>query len=199
MKTVRRVLPGGSAGNEHLTAVVAAVLVVLLAVEGATLLGIESLLTVHVFVGVLLIPLVGVKLASTGWRMARYYLGGEEYVRRGPPHVLLRTVVAPVVVLSTITLFATGVLLLGLGETGGPLLALHQASFVVWLGATGVHVLAHLAKLPRALRTRVPGAALRGALVVCALVTGMALATATLPAADHLQDRVTAGVGIDAA
>lgn len=31
--------------------------------------------------------------------MARYYLGGEEYVRRRPPHVLLRTVVAPVVVL----------------------------------------------------------------------------------------------------
>jgi hypothetical protein len=67
VETVRRRLPGGSAGNEHLTAVVAAILVVLLAVEGATLFGIESLLTVHVFVGVLLVPVVGVKLASTGW------------------------------------------------------------------------------------------------------------------------------------
>lgn len=199
METVRRLLPGASAGNEHLTAVVAAILVVLLAVEGATLLGIESLLTVHVFVGVLLIPVIGLKLASTGWRMARYYLGGEEYVRRGPPHVLLRAVVAPLVVVSTITLFATGLLLLGLGETAGLLLALHQASFVVWLGATGVHVLAHLAKLPRLLRARAPGAALRGAIVACALVAGVSLATATLPAADHLQDRVTARVGIDRA
>ena len=199
METVRRLLPGASAGNEHLTAVVAAILVVLLAVEGATLLGIESLLTVHVFVGVLLIPVIGLKLASTGWRMARYYLGGEEYVRRGPPHVLLRAVVAPLVVVSTITLFATGLLLLGLGETAGPLLALHHASFVVWLGATGVHVLAHLAKLPRLLRARAPGAALRGAIVACALVAGVSLATATLPAADHLQDRVTARVGIDRA
>jgi hypothetical protein len=199
METVRRLLPGGSAGNEHLTAVVAAVLVVLLAVEGATLLGIESLLTVHAFVGVLLIPVIGLKLASTGWRMARYYLGGEEYVRRGPPHVLLRAVVAPLVIISTITLFATGLLLLGLGETAGPLLALHQASFAVWLGATGVHVLAHLAKLPRLLRARAPGAALRGAIVACTLVAGASLATATLPAADHLQDRVTARVGIDRA
>jgi hypothetical protein len=197
VETLRRRLPGGSAGNEHLTAVVAAILVVLLAVEGATLLGIESLLTVHVFVGVLLVPVVGLKLASTGWRMARYYLGGEEYVRRGPPHGLLRTVVAPFVVLSTVTLLATGLLLLGLGETAGPLLALHQASFAVWLGATGVHVLAHLAKLPRLLRARAPGAALRGAVVACTLVAGVSLATVTLPAADHLQNRVTAHVGID--
>ena len=37
-------LSGGGAGNEHLTAVVAAVLIVLLAIEGATLLRIGSLL-----------------------------------------------------------------------------------------------------------------------------------------------------------
>jgi hypothetical protein len=48
-------LPGGSAGNEQLTAAVALVLLVLLAVEGATLLRLGSLLTVHAFVGMLLI------------------------------------------------------------------------------------------------------------------------------------------------
>ena len=84
-------LAGGSRGNEHLTAVVAAVLLVLLFVEGATLLKIGSLLTVHAFVGLLLIPIVALKLGSTGWRMLRYYLGSEEYVDRGPPHVVLRT------------------------------------------------------------------------------------------------------------
>ena len=93
--TIKRLLPGGSAGNQQLTAVVAAILLLLLAIEGATLLQLGSLLTVHAFVGMLLIPLVGLKLASTGWRMLRYYLGGEEYVERGPPHVMLRVLIAP--------------------------------------------------------------------------------------------------------
>ena len=198
MRRFAKLLPGGSAGNEQLTAVVAAVLVLLLSVEGATLLGIRQLLTVHVFVGILLIPVVGLKLASTGWRMARYYLGGDEYVRRGPPNVVLRTLVAPLVVLSTVTLFGSGVALLALGETSGALVALHKASFVVWLGATGVHVLAHVAKLPRMVSVRAPGAALRASLVVCTVVAGASLATATLPAADHLQDGATARFGLDA-
>jgi len=62
---------GGSAGNRQLTALVAAILVLLLAIEGATLLRLGSLLTVHAFVGMLLIPIVALKLASTGWRMLR--------------------------------------------------------------------------------------------------------------------------------
>ena len=74
----RRLFPGGSQGNEHLTAVVAAVLLLLLFVEGATLLNMRSLLTVHVLVGLLLIPIVALKLGSTGWRMLRYYLGSED-------------------------------------------------------------------------------------------------------------------------
>jgi hypothetical protein len=60
-----------------------------------------------------------------------------------------------------------------------------------------VHVLAHALKLPRSLRLRAPGAALRVLLVVGTVVAGMAVATATLPAADALQDRATAGFGLD--
>src|SRR6478609_5997854 len=112
MVWVRRLLAGGSTGNRQLTAVVAAVLLLLLAIEGATLLQLHSLLTVHAFVGMLLIPVVALKLASTGWRMARYYLGTEEYVRLGPPPIVLRAVVAPVLILSTIVLFGTGLVLL---------------------------------------------------------------------------------------
>src|SRR5690348_10577967 len=97
---------GGGAGNEQLTAVVATVLIVLLAIEGATLLQLQALLTVHAFVGMLLVPVVALKLASTGWRLLRYYLRGDEYVRRGPPHVALRIVVAPVLVASTSILLA---------------------------------------------------------------------------------------------
>jgi hypothetical protein len=195
---ITRLLAGGSAGNQHLTAVVAAVLLPLLAIEGATLLRIGSLLTVHAFVGMLLIPVVALKLASTGWRMLRYYLRGEEYVRRGPPHVVLRVLVAPVIVLSTLVLFATGVALLALDRMGGTLVALHKASFIVWVGTAGVHVLAHTPKLPRLLRTRPPGAVLRFSLVATTLVAGVSLATATLPAADRLQDRAPAHFGFDA-
>src|SRR5437868_6355079 len=107
VQRLKRLFAGGSAGNEQLTAAVAAVLIVLLAVEGATLLNLRSLLTVHVFVGMLLIPVIGLKLASTGWRMLRYYRRGEEYVRRGPPHLVLRVLVAPVLVASTLFVFAT--------------------------------------------------------------------------------------------
>jgi hypothetical protein len=196
MQALRQLLPGGSRGNEHLTAAVAVVLLVLLAVEGATLLSIGSLLTVHAFVGILLIPVVALKLGSTGWRMLRYYLGGEEYVRRGPPHALLRTIVAPVVVASTVLLFSTGIGLLVLDETAGTLVALHKASFVVWFGATGVHVLAHVGKLPRLLRSAASGASLRIAVVATAVACGTFLAVATLPAADKLQDHASAQIGL---
>jgi hypothetical protein len=194
---IKRLFTGGSAGNEQLTALVAAVLLLLLAIEGATLLQIRSLLTVHAFVGMLLIPVVALKLASTGWRMLRYYRRGEEYVSHGPPHVVLRMLVAPVVVLSTVVLFGTGVALLVLDQTRGTIVGLHKASFIVWVGAVGVHVLAHALELPRALRTRIPGAALRFAIVAGVVVAGLLLAVATLPAADRLQDRASSHIGFD--
>ena len=131
MSRLKRLFAGGSAGNRQLTALVAAVLLLLLAIEGATLLRLGSLLTVHAFVGILLIPIVALKLASTGWRMLRYYLGADEYTRHGPPHVVLRALVAPVIVLSTVVLFSTGVALLALGQTSGTVVGLHKASFVV--------------------------------------------------------------------
>jgi hypothetical protein len=197
VQRLKRLFAGGSAGNEQLTAAVAAVLIVLLAVEGATILRIQSLLNVHAFVGMLLIPVIALKLASTGWRMVRYYRRGEDYVLRGPPHVALRVLVAPLVVVSTIFVFGTGVALLAVDQTQGTLVGLHKASFVVWLGATGVHVLAHLVELPQAIRTRLPGAALRWSLLGLTLVAGAVIAMGTLPAADRLQNHVSQFVGVD--
>jgi len=197
MTRIKRLLRGGSAGNEQLTAALAAVLLVLLAIEGATLLNLTSLLTVHAFVGMLLIPVIALKVGSTGWRMLSYYRHADEYVRRGPPHVMLRVLVAPLTILSTIVLFGTGVALLVLDQTHGTIVGLHKASFIVWVGATGVHVLSHVLELPRALRVRLPGAALRVALVSASVVAGAMLAVATLPAADHLQDRASAHTGLD--
>jgi hypothetical protein len=194
---LRRLFVGGSAGNEHLTLGVAAALLVLLAVEGATLFNVRSLLTVHAFVGMLLIPVVALKAASTGWRFLAYYRGGEEYVKRGPPQVVLRMLVAPVLMLTTVILFGTGVVLLARNQTSGTIVGLHKASFVIWLGAAGLHVLAHLLRLPGLWRLRAPGVALRVALVGASLAAGAVLATATLPAAEHLQDQATGQLGFD--
>jgi hypothetical protein len=56
-------------------------------------------------------------------------------------------------VLSTVVVFATGVALLLLGPSSrGSLLAIHKASFLLWLGLTAIHVLGHLPELPRALK-----------------------------------------------
>lgn len=197
MQRLKRLFAGGSAGNEQLTAAVAAVLIILLAIEGATILRIQSLLNVHAFVGMLLIPVIGLKLASTGWRMVRYYRRGEEYVRRGPPHVALRVLVAPLVIVSTFFVFGTGVALLAVDQTHGTLVGLHKASFAVWLVATGVHVLAHLVELPQAIRARLPGSALRWLLLAMSLVAGLVIAMGTLPAADRLQNHVSQFVGFD--
>ena len=194
---LKRLLIGGSAGNEQLTLAIAALLIVLLAVEGATILRIGSLLTVHAFVGMLLIPVVALKLASTGWRMLRYYQRGEEYVLRGPPHIALRMLVAPVLVLSTLLVFGTGVALVVLDQRHGTLVGLHKASFLVWAGAFGLHVLGHLLRLPQLWRQRVPGLALRIAIAASALVTGVTLATLTLPSADRLQDHASGYLGVD--
>jgi hypothetical protein len=68
---------GGADGNERLTAATAAVLIVLLAALGVTILSIGPLIWWHVLLGMLLIPPVLLKLGSTGWRFIRYYAGAD--------------------------------------------------------------------------------------------------------------------------
>ena len=193
---------GGSDGNERLTAATAVVLLVLLAAEGATLIAIRQLLLPHVFLGFLLIPPVLLKMASTGWKMTSYYRRSEEYVRRGPPAFLLRVLVGPLVVASTVALFATGIAVVAIGH-GGLLLGLHKASFIVWVAAMSVHVLAHVLKLPRLVAfdwrrgDRLGGRRLRQLALAASLVVGVTVAVATLPLADHWQDRHHHAFGFD--
>jgi len=178
---------GGPDGNERLTATAGAVLFLLLAAEGVTILSIGQLLSPHVFIGMLLIPPVALKLGSTGWRFARYYRGRPEYREKGPPLLPLR-LLAPVVVASTMAVFATGVALLALGPSGrGLVLTLHKASFVVWLVATGVHVLAYVWRVPRLAfadwrpgASAVSGAPARRLLIGGAIAAGAILAVTTV-------------------
>jgi hypothetical protein len=191
---VRRTRParlGGSDGNERLTGVAAVVLLVLLALEGVTIVFLGPLLPLHLFVGLLLIPPVALKLASTGYRFARYYAGSPAYRRKGPPAALLR-LLAPAVVASTVAVFASGVWLLLAGpRVRGTALPLHKASFILWFAVTTVHVLGHLPRLPRVLRSEYArpdalrpgdrGRAARQLAIGAALVAGLALALALVP------------------
>ena len=187
---------GGSDGNERLTARTAAVLLVLLAAEGVTIVAIGQLLVPHVFIGFLLVPVVLLKLASTAWRMTSYYGQREEYLRRGPPPKLMRVVVAPAVVASTIALFATGVAAVALHRRGF-VVGVHKLSFIVWFGAMSIHVLGHALKLPRLMRDRLPGSGLRRAALGASLAAGVVLAVQTMPLADRWQDRATAVAHVD--
>lgn len=173
----------GAVANARLTAVVGAILLVLLAAEGATIPWIGQLLTPHVFIGLLLVPPVALKMASTGWRFMRYYRRDAAYVELGPPQPLMRFLVAPVTVVTTITLFGTGILLALEHPHGGAILALHKVSFIIWFFAMSLHVLGHVRKLWPELATRVPGRALVVALVTASVAAGIALAMIELPAA----------------
>lgn len=181
------ILRGGIEGNARLTATTAVVLLVLLAAEGATIPFVRQQLPLHIFLGLLLIPPVLLKLASTAWRFARYYLSAPEYVTKGPPQAFVRLLVAPLTVASTVVVFGTGVLLVLMHPQRGIILGLHKASFVVWFGAMAAHVLGHVLKLPGLasadLRRSEPGARLRQFLLAGAIVAGLVVAVAGLPAA----------------
>ncbi|HUZ10419.1 MAG TPA: hypothetical protein VMU76_09655 [Acidimicrobiales bacterium] len=179
----------GVEGNARLTGSTAAVLLVLLAAEGVTVLQIRTLITPHVFIGMLLVPPVLLKMGSTMWRFGRYYLGSPEYRRKGPPPAILR-LLGPIVVTLTLAVFATGIVLL-LGPTAwrSQMLFLHKATFVVWLGAMAVHVLGHLldtARLAprdwvRRTRRQVDGAGLRQWAIAVSLAFGFVLAVLVVP------------------
>jgi len=180
---------GGVEVNELLTSSVAALLVILLIAEGVTILNMRGLRGPHMFIGLMLIPPVALKLASTGYRFARYYTGAPVYVAKGPPQLALRFL-APLLVASTVMIFVTGVWLLILGHRSDQVLMLHKVGFIVWSGIFGLHFLAHLPRVGRSLRTtwgssashrpRTPGRGVTATLVALSLCAGLLLALALL-------------------
>jgi hypothetical protein len=143
---------GGVDGNEQLTAMMGVILILLFAVLGVTILRIGQLIWLHLFLGLLLLGPVLLKMVSTGYRFARYYLRKALYVAKGPPVLALRAM-GPLLVISTVVVFASGIVLMFDGPRGRatPLL-IHKASFIVWLALFGLHLLAHVPGLPHTLR-----------------------------------------------
>src|SRR5438552_17062831 len=136
------------AGNERMTALAGAVLLVLILMELVSAAVLRTLLSVHVFIGVGLSGPLVVKLGSTGNRFLRYYTGSPAFVRRGPPRLALR-VMAPLLIVTTLVVIGSGI---GLVLTGprhaGPLLPLHGFSVLVWLPLIAIHVFAHIRRTP---------------------------------------------------
>lgn len=182
----------GALANERVTALAGVVLLALIVVEVVCAARLQALMTVHIAGGVALAGPLAVKLASTGYRFARYYLGAPAYRRRGPPVLVLR-VLAPALVALTVVLVATGFGLLAVGPVApGPLVFLHNVSALVWLPLVGVHAAAYVARLPELVAADLAPppavAALTGRLARLtvnggALLLGLAAALLLLPAA----------------
>ena len=147
---------GGAEGNERLTAMTGAVLLILLAVECYTIFRIGRLLTLHVFLGMLLLGPVTLKAASVIYRFARYYTGSAPYRRKGPPAPLLR-LIGPIIVLLTACVFGSGIMLAVTGPSYGPpsgWLMVHRISFIAWAFFIAIHVLAYVLAAAKAARRR---------------------------------------------
>jgi hypothetical protein len=136
-------------GNERITALAGAVLLMLIVVELVSAAILRTLLSIHVFAGVLLAGPLIIKLGSTFWRFLRYYTGSSSFVRRGPPQLALR-VMAPLLIATTLVVIGSGIGLVVTGpRSAGPLLPLHGFSVLVWLPLIAIHTFAHIRQVPR--------------------------------------------------
>lgn len=178
-------------GNKRLTAAVGVLLLAPVVVEIATvLLGVHTFMSWHVFVGLALIPVVALKLATTGWRFARYYSRSSPYVAEGPPQPAMR-LLAPLFVAATVVLFGSGV---AMGLLHGHALQiarnLHGPASVVWLVLLGIHVVVYLGRALRSTADDVAsadeaparGRAARLYVLAAAIVCGLVLGGALVPA-----------------
>jgi hypothetical protein len=191
----------GVAANEQLTAMAGAALLVVFVVELATVSNLGTLLSVHVFVGVLMAGPLAVKLGSTGWRFIRYYTGNPAFVRHGPPPLPLR-LLAPLVVASTLAVVGSGIALVVTGPASpGPFVALHVISFLVWMPAIAIHVIGHFLEVPRLIAKDLrrgapepaPGRRLRPGVTLGMLAAGAIAALLLSPAAAPWTAWVDAG------
>jgi hypothetical protein len=181
----------GIRGNSRLTAVTGFVLLLLLAAEGITVPFTGPLRQPHVFIGLMLVPLFALKVASTSWKIVRYYSGDPEYVREGAPPIW-RRLLGPLVIGSTLSVLATGTGLILLHPRLEWLGTAHLASFLVWFPLMTLHVLAHALRTARrlgferaALGHRSGGAWVRAGSVVVSVVVGIPLGFLALQWLSH--------------
>jgi hypothetical protein len=173
------------AANSRLTAMSAIVLSALFCIQITTVvLGVKSVLTLHVVIGLLLVPPLLVKIGSVSWRFIKYYQHDPAFRQKGPPTPVMR-LLSPLLLLVTVVLFVSGiVLLLAPSCFGGSMRQIHGGSFFIWLLLVLVHVVAHAKDIRRVAprdwvhhsRQAVPGALVRQMVVLGSLAVGLVLA-----------------------
>jgi hypothetical protein len=179
-------------GNARITGSVGAAIFVLLFLEGLTVLRVKELISWHVFFGVLLIPFVAVKIASTTYRFARYYSGRREYVEKGAPPLVLR-MLGPFVTVTTVAVLGTGIGAVLENGRSRWLVDAHKVSFFLWFAAMTLHVLGHALETPalafadwrRSGRRQTPGARARFVVLAVTVAVAVPLAVASLGWAHH--------------
>lgn len=154
----------GVVGNSRLTSLLGVVLLALLAIQVVSAL-FFALLTynvaffngptydivrpVHFFVGFAIMPLLGLKLVSTGWRFSRYYLHSRAYRRAGPPQWMAR-LSAPLLIISGISLFASGVEMWSFqNQLNWPWTAIHNVAAFTFVAVLLLHVVIHIRQANR--------------------------------------------------
>ncbi|MGZ4670602.1 MAG: hypothetical protein ACXVX3_18895 [Blastococcus sp.] len=198
----------GPAGNAQLTAWTGLLLLALIVVELVTLIDVRGMLSWHVVVGVLLVAVAVLKIASTSWRFLRYYTGHRPYKQAGPPPTLLR-ILGPLVIVATVGVLGSGLWLIAVGADSGrnalftilgqriDLLSIHQGMFIVFAVVAGLHVLARLVPAVTVTTGRIQredgagrlrGWAPRLAILTATLVAGALAAALILPAASSWQN-----------
>jgi hypothetical protein len=169
--------------NARLTGLIAALLIVFLAIEGVTILSIESLMTLHFIIGTLLVAPVLLKVGTTGYKIVRYYTGNAAYVSQGPPPIV-RRLLGPVVIVTSLGLLGTGIALALIPKASiDPWVFAHKAFFVLWFIAMTIHVLLHVVATFRAVvfeyfvgrASVLPGWLTRQAVLIVVLIVGIAL------------------------
>ena len=177
--------PSRVEANARLTGTAGIVILILLIAELVTVaLGAVSVLSLHVAIGLILMPPVLVKLASTTLRMVNYYLGDAAYKHRGPPAPPARFL-GPILSLAIILLLISGIaLLLGPSSLHGPALGVHKVTFYLALLLIVWHLAMHLTQALRlgardwvshrdaALLVRARWTAIVGRLLLGALLAG---------------------------
>jgi hypothetical protein len=185
----------GVEGNARITAVLGVILVVAFVAELVTVLSVNELFTWHVFIGLFIVPVVCVKLATTGYRFYNYYKGTPPYRRKGAPHPILR-ISAPLLVLSTVLLLVAGIVALAVGPRHSDTwITIHQGSAIAWVTLVVVHLIGHALETWRLTNAEVranpplPRRGARTTVVAAGLVVGLLLGIASLGWTDAWKNR----------
>ncbi len=177
----------------RLLAMLGVVLFLGLAVEGVTIVFIGQTIAIHVVLGMILLPIILYKILIATYRFSMYYLGARDFKRAGPPELLLR-IVAPLLVVTTLLVIATGIILVYTRpgtSSASYWLVIHRDTFIAWFVFCALHVLAYVRRamgtgsedLRHSRYHWLLGRSGRLVSIAIALGMGVVLAVAVLPAA----------------